>query len=107
MPGHPHLQKFFDQHGILRDKFFGPAGFDGVLANVAFETHWRTMSRHMRERNAMRAWMRRAARSKNEFFYLERIIEGQQLRHDAAHGMAADDRLLDIQMHRESPRRRR
>ena len=29
---------------------------------------------------------------------LARIVEGEQLRDDAAHGMAADDRLLDSQM---------
>ena len=56
------------------------------------------MSRHIASGNAVGARVRGAAGSENQLLDLARIIEGQKLRDDAAHGVAADDSLLDIQV---------
>ena len=66
--GHSHLQKLFDQRRILGDELFGPAGLDGVLANVTFETKLHHVTAHG-EGNAVGAGMGRAARGENEFLY--------------------------------------
>jgi hypothetical protein len=94
--GHSDLQKILDQVWMRRGKFFGPTCFDGVLADVSLEAQLRHAAAHA-QRNPLRVRMRGSARSKNQFFYFKRMIECQELRHDAAHGMAADDCLFNVQ----------
>src|SRR5690242_11933336 len=96
-PGHAHSEKIFDQLGMRRNEILGPAGFDGVLADVALESQTRHVAAHG-EGNAMSAGMRAAARSQDQFLDLGRMVEGEQLRDDTAHGMTADNRWLDSQM---------
>jgi hypothetical protein len=78
-------------------EFLGPAGFDGVLADVIFESQTHHVAAH-RERNAVSAGMRAAARSQDQFLDLARMVEREQLRDDTAHGMTADNRWLGVQM---------
>src|ERR1700750_759709 len=75
----------------------GPAGFDGVLANAIFEPQTHHVAAH-RERNAVSARMRTAARSQDQFLDLGRIVEGEKLSDDTAHRMAAYKRWAGIQM---------
>src|SRR5262245_62144254 len=82
---------------MSRYKFFSPAGFNGVLANVTLEAHANHVAAHG-ERNALRPGMRRAAGSKDELSNFVGVVQCQQLRDDAAHGVTADNRLFQIQM---------
>src|SRR5262249_51825194 len=76
--GHPDLEKPLDQLGMSRYEFFGPAGFNGVLANVALEAHADHVAAHD-ERNALRSRMRGTAGREDEFFHPPRIIKCQEL----------------------------
>src|ERR1044071_1347861 len=98
---HAHAQKVFDQLGMRRNEFLGPAGFDRVLANVIFKSQTHHVAAH-RERNTVSAGVRTAARSADQFLDLARMIESEQLRNDTAHGMTADNRWLGIQMIEQS-----
>ena len=51
---HSDFEKILDQLGIFGDEFFSPAGFDGVLANIAFEAMLDHVAAHG-ERNAVGA----------------------------------------------------
>jgi hypothetical protein len=86
---HAHAQKVFDQLGMRRNEFLGPAGFDRVLANITFKSQTHHVTAHG-EGNAMSARMRAAARGKDQFLDFARMIESEQLRNDTAHGMTAD-----------------
>src|SRR5689334_7737357 len=93
---HSDAEKVFNQVGMRRNEFLGPAGLDGVLADVTFESEPHHIAAH-RQGNALRAGMRAAARSQDQFLDLARMVEGEQLRDHATHGMPADNRLLGIQ----------
>src|SRR5438132_11729801 len=92
-PGYPNLKERFDQVRMRGDEFFGPPGFCRVLANVAFEAFPNHVAAHGK-RNAVGPWMRRTAGGKDEFLDFLWMVQSQELAHDPAHGVTANDRLF-------------
>ena len=95
--GHAHLEEVLDLGRMILHVLLGPAHLDGVVPDVFLVTHLH----HLRgdpKRDAVGAGMGGPGRGEDKLLHPLGVLQGQQLRHPAAHGMAADDGLGGVEV---------